>query len=98
MLLSWSGTAHPCFGARLSLRRAPGLWVPSPTLVPRKLPPKVARIDATFDGTNSRAKIEGVTEVECGPIQYPDGSLISPSFTIPHGREFKTALAMNAKK
>ena len=69
-----------------------------PNLVSRKLPPKVARIDATFDGANSRAKIEGVTEVECGPIQYPDGSVISPTFTLPHGIEFKTALAMNAKK
>jgi len=42
-------------------------------------------------------KVADLMEGECDLLSYPDGSVIKPTFTLPHGIEFKTGLATNAK-
>ena len=42
-------------------------------------------------------KVGDLMEGECDLLSYPDGMVIKPTFTLPHGIEFKTALATNAK-
>ena len=42
-------------------------------------------------------RIGDVMEGECDLLSYPDGKTIKPTFSLPHGIEFKTGLATNAK-
>lgn len=63
-----------------------------------RYPSAVVDIDFRFDGPQSRMKVDGVMEVECEPLAYPDGTVIAPTFTLPHGIEFKTATAANARR
>lgn len=74
-----------------------GIFEVFPQLVSNSLPTMVAKIDFRFDGASSGYRVDGIMELECEPIKYPDGMVISPTFTLPHGIEFKSALAASAK-
>ena len=58
----------------------------------------VTDIDLQIDGPRARLRIPDIMEAECESLSYPDGLVIKPYFTLPHGIEFKTGLATNTKK
>lgn len=68
------------------------------SLVAEFYPLRVAKIDFEMDGPKARLKVEDILEAESASLTYPDGTVIEPIFTLPHGIEFKTGLATNAKK
>jgi len=57
----------------------------------------VTEIDFTVDGPKAHVKVGDVMAAESEGLSYPDGTKIFPTFTLPHGIEFKTGLATNAK-
>jgi hypothetical protein len=61
-------------------------------------PLRVAKIDLHIESPKAWLKVEDILEGEADALSYPDGTVILPSFTLPHGIEFKAALATNAKK
>lgn len=60
-----------------------GFFEVFPNLVSTSLPTKKARIDFRFKGAASSYKVDGIMELECEPIRYPDGMVISPTFELP---------------
>jgi len=56
-----------------------------------------ADIDLDIAGPRAALRIPDIMEAECDSLSYPDGMIIKPTFTLPHGIEFKTALATNTK-
>lgn len=70
------------------------------TLVKKLHPTKVAKIEFNADVKNGTGwiKVENILEMESELLKYPDGMTIRPTFTLPHGIEFKTGLATNAKR
>jgi hypothetical protein len=75
-----------------------GVFEIFPKLSSKSYPPMVADIEFRLDGPNAFVKIDGILEAESGSLSYPDGTIISPTFTLPHGIEFKEGLATNAKR
>ena len=61
-------------------------------------PMMVTDIDLRIDGPRARLRVGDVMEAETELIRYPDGMAIEPTFSLPHGIEFKTGLAVNAKR
>jgi hypothetical protein len=59
-------------------------------------PTKVARIEFEVKDGKARFGVRNMFEAESELLTYPDGSTIRPIFTLPHGIEYKTALATNA--
>jgi hypothetical protein len=66
-------------------------------LASKVYPTKVAKIDFDVNDGKGRIKVGKELEAESELLTYPDGTTIRPIFTLPHGIEFKTALATNAK-
>ncbi|MBI4415513.1 MAG: DUF1326 domain-containing protein [Euryarchaeota archaeon] len=58
----------------------------------------VADIRLDIEGPRAALRIPGIMGAECESLSYPDGTIIKPFFTLPHGIEFKTALATNTKQ
>jgi len=75
-----------------------GIFEIFPKLASKTYPPMVAEIEFRIDGPKAYVKIEGILEAESDSLTYPDGSIISPTFTLPHGIEFKEGLATNTKR
>lgn len=67
-------------------------------LVNKWHPTKVADIEFEMGDGTGRVIIDDLFELESELLSYPDGTVIRPTFTLPHGIEFKTALATNAKR
>jgi hypothetical protein len=68
-------------------------------LVAKWLPTMVTGIEFVQGGEGvARLKIGDVLEAESELLTYPDGTVIKPTFNLPHGIEFKTGLATNAKR
>ena len=61
-------------------------------------PPIVADFQFRVDGPKAYLRIEGILEAESDVLTYPDGTVITPTFTLPHGIEFKEGLATNTKR
>jgi len=61
-------------------------------------PTIVTRIDFDLKDGRAETKVGDFMEAECDLLSYPDGTVIRPTFTLPHGIEFKTALATNTKR
>ena len=75
-----------------------GIFEIFPKLASKTYPPMVAEIEFRIDGPKAYVKIEGILEAESDSLTYPDGSIISPTFILPHGIEFKEGLATNTKR
>jgi hypothetical protein len=75
-----------------------GIFEVFPKLAPTFYPLLVTDIDLSIDGGKAHLRIGDIAEAESDLLSYPDGMVIEPSFTLPHGIEFKTALATNAKR
>ena len=58
----------------------------------------VADIDLRIDGGNASLKVDGLMEAESGLLTYPDGLILKPELVLPHGIEYKSGLATNAKR
>ena len=54
-------------------------------------------IELAIADPHATLRIPDILEAECDSLSYPDGMVIKPTFTLPHGIEFKTALATNTK-
>jgi len=68
------------------------------TLCTTIYPTLVANIEFETDGDGKgRVKIDDIMDMRSELLSYPDGTVIRPMFELPHGIEFKTALATNAK-
>jgi len=61
-------------------------------------PTQVADIEFEVEDGKGRVKVGDIVEMESDLLSYPDGTVIRPTFELPHGIEFKTALATNAKR
>lgn len=62
-------------------------------------PTIVTDIEFAVDGDGKdRVRVGDYWEAESELLAYPDGTTIRPMFTLPHGIEFKTGLATNAKR
>jgi len=57
----------------------------------------VTDIALDIEGPRATLRIPDLMEAECESLSYPDGLVIKPFFTLPHGIEFKEGLATNAK-
>ena len=75
-----------------------GIFEIFPKLSAQTYPPMLANIEFRLDGPKAYLKIEGIMEAESEALSYPDGSTILPTFTLPHGIEFKEGLATNTKR
>jgi hypothetical protein len=67
-------------------------------LVAKALPPKIVPIEFHLDCGKGRVRVADILEMDSELLSYPDGTTIRPEFSLPHGIEFKTALATNARK
>jgi len=67
-------------------------------LATKRYPMMVTDIDLRIDGPRVWLRVGEVMEAETELIRYPDGMAIEPAFTLPHGIEFKTGLAVNARR
>lgn len=79
-------------------RHGGGIFEIFPTTIARTYPTRVAKIELHIDGPRSWFRVDGVGEGHSDAIKYPDGTPIHPTFTLPHGIEFKQALTMNATR
>jgi hypothetical protein len=79
-------------------RAGGGIFEVFATLTSRWHPTKVAPIHFEVKGGRGAFRIDGIMEAESELLAYPDGTTIRPTLTLPHGIEFKTALATNAKR
>ncbi len=75
-----------------------GIFEIFPRLVVKTYPTLVTDIEFRLDGPKAYVRIGDLAEAESEVLIYPDGTEIRPSFTLPHGIEFKTALATNTKR
>ena len=75
-----------------------GIFEIFPKLVSKFYPLMVADIQFRMDGPKAWFKIDRIMEAECDVLRYPDGTVIKPSFTLPHGIEYKTGLATNTQR
>jgi hypothetical protein len=67
-------------------------------LVAEFYPLKLARIELRIESPRASLRIEDILEAESEALAYPDGTVIVPRYDLPHGIEYKTALATNAKR
>ena len=81
----------------LSGKEGGGILEVFPQLVSKWYPLMVTDIDFTVDGPKARVKVGDVMAAESEGLSYPDGTKIFPTFTLPHGIEFKSGLATNTK-
>lgn len=58
----------------------------------------VTDVELDIEGPRATLRIPDIMEAECESLSYPDGLVIKPYFTLPHGIEFKEGLATNTKK
>lgn len=79
-------------------REGGGLFELFAKLASKTYPTKVAKIEFRLEGPTAYLRVDDLLEAESEALSYPDGSKILPTFMLPHGIEFKTALATNAKR
>lgn len=79
-------------------REGGGLFELFTKLATTTYPPLIVDIEFRVDGAKAYVKIDGILEAESEALSYPDGSTILPKFALPHGIEFKEALATNARR
>lgn len=84
--------------AILSGTEGGGFLTVLPKLTAKTYPTVVTDIEFRLDGPKAYVKIGDLAEAESEALSYPDGTEIRPTFTLPHGIEFKTGLATNAKR
>lgn len=75
-----------------------GIFEIFPKLAAKTYPPLVTDIEFRLDGPKAYVRIGDLAEAESDVLTYPDGTEIRPTFALPHGIEFKTALATNTKR
>lgn len=81
----------------LSGKHGGGILEVFPKLVSKWYPLMVTDIEFRMKGANAYAKVGDVMEAESEGLAYPDGMKIFPTFSLPHGIEFKKGLATNTK-
>ncbi|HLE54769.1 MAG TPA: DUF1326 domain-containing protein [Thermoplasmata archaeon] len=67
-------------------------------LVSKSYPTRIVDIDFRIEGPKVYLRIGDLSESQSEALSYPDGSTILPKFVLPHGIEFKEALATNTKR
>ena len=67
-------------------------------LVTRWHPTRIVPIHLDIKDGQGAFRIDGVMEAASELLKYPDGTVIRPTLTLPHGIEYKTGLATNALK
>jgi len=77
-------------------RHGGGIFEVFAPLIKTRYPTKLANIDFHFDGAQSWFRVDATIQVTSDTIKYPDGTVITPRLVLPHGIEFKEALATNA--
>lgn len=68
------------------------------TLTSRWHPARIVPIHLDIKDGQGALRIDGIVEGESELLSYPDGTVIRPTMTLPHGIEFKSALATNARQ
>ncbi|MGI0149685.1 MAG: DUF1326 domain-containing protein [Thermoplasmata archaeon] len=79
-------------------REGGGIFELFTKLSSKTYPTLVTDIEFRVDGPTAYLKIDDILEAESAALSYPDGTKILPTFTLPHGIEFKEALATNTKR
>lgn len=79
-------------------REGGGIFELFAKLTSKTYPNLVANIEFRVKGPTAYLRIDDVLEAESEALSYPDGAKIFPTFTLPHGIEFKQALATNTKR